>query len=417
MSTTFPRRSRTSSAQRGSATIFITIVLVLAIWLIALYTNRSAVMEQRLSANEIRTKQAFAAANAGLDYSLAYMRDKGGLDHNGDGVVDSLAPSSSTPYYTMSSTGTTRDTYYQVAYCDTSATIPACPTQHSTALTCTAPTTTVGTVRGVACGWSDDDSSVQRISQLFAPTPSLAGGISTPLISKGVANFLTGGASVFNYFNDLTVWSGGAMTGQSNTGKTFVRDIANYASPYDSSGSAAVDYRNTGNSPGCNNPPTGYSCSTQGSTLGHDTVSGDTNLSSMSSDGFFQFFFGQSESSYKDGADLVTTGSGLSNISGNPRVIWVDGDADLPSVGTQADPVILIVNGNLTMNANSVVNGLVYAAGTVTGHGSPTIYGALIAAGDANVTGNPKLIYDPAVLGGVTKLGKAAKLAGTWRDW
>lgn len=410
MRTTLSRRPRAASAQRGAATIFITIVLVLAIWLIALYTNRSAVMEQRLSANEIRAKQAFAAANAGLDYSLAYMRDKGGLDHNADGAVDTFT--------TQTLNATTGTSHYHVAYCDTTATIPACPTQSTGTFTCTAPTTPSSVnVRAVACGWSDDNSSVQRVTQIFAPTPSLGGGISTPLISKGVANFLTGGASVFNYFNDLTVWSGGSMLGQSNTGKTFVRDIANYGSAYNSSGNAAVDYRDTGNSPGCNNPPAGYSCSTQGSTLGHDTVGGDTNLSSMSSSGFFQFFFGQSEAAYKSGADEVTTGSGLSSISGNPKVIWVDGDADLPTIGTEADPVILIVNGNLTMNANSVVNGLVYASGTVTGHGSPTIYGAMIVAGDANVTGNPKLVYDPKVLGNVTRLGKAAKLAGTWRDW
>jgi len=410
MRTTLPRRPRAPSAQRGVATIFITIVLLLAIGLIALYTNRSAVMEQRLSANEIRAKQAFAAANAGLDYALAYMRDKGGLDHNANGTVDTFT--------TQTLSSTTGTSHYHVAYCDTTATIPVCPTQSTGALTCTAPSTPSSVnVRAVSCGWSDDDSSVQRVSQILAPTPSLGGGVSTPLISKGVANFLTGGASVFNYFNDLTIWSGGAMTGQSNTGKTFTRDIATYSSPYNSSGDAFVDYRNTGNSPGCNNPPTGYSCSTQGSTLGHDTVSGDTNLSSLSSDAFFQFFFGQTPAAYKEGVDQVTTGGSLNSISGNPRVIWVDGDADLPTIGTQDEPVILIVNGNLTMSSNAVVNGLVYASGTISGNGSPTIYGALIAGGDANVTGNPKLIYDPKVLGNVTKLGKAAKLAGTWRDW
>ena len=56
----------------------------------------------------------------------------------------------------------------------------------------------------------------------------MAGTVSTPLVTRGVTNFLTGGASVFNYFNDLTVWSGGSMLGQSNTGKTFIRDVVGH---------------------------------------------------------------------------------------------------------------------------------------------------------------------------------------------
>jgi len=401
--------------QRGATTVIVSVVLMLAAGLVVLYTNRAAIMEQRLSGNEIRQKQAFAAATAGIEHALAYMR-KGGIDQDKDGTADSLTS------LTLAGTGSS-SSYYMVAYCATNA-IPACPSAHGSAMpACTAPAS-LTQVAAVSCGWSDDDSSVQRVVQLMGNTPALAGTVSTPVITKGTTNLLTGGASILNYFNDLTVWSGGSFLGQSNTGKTFIRNQVT-----NPTASESDSYRSTGNSPGCNNPPTGYQCSTQGATIGHDTVLGDTNLSSLSADGFFQYFFGQSATTYRDqkatykvdvnGTLSDSNSTSVSSIEGlQDQVIWVEGNASLPgNIGTQDHPVILIVNGDLNMGSNAVVNGLVFVTGSVTGNGSPTIYGALISGGSADTTGNPKVIYDPKTLRGGYGLGKAAKTPGGWRDW
>ena len=403
------------SEQRGISTVVVAVVLMLAAGLVVLYTNRAAIMEQRLSGNEIRQKQAFAAAAAGIEQALAYMR-KGGIDHDKDSTPDTLTS------LTLAGSGSL-SSYYQVKYCAASS-IPACPNAHGTAMpACTAPSD-LAAVTTVACGWSDDDSSVQRLVQVMGNTPALAGTVSTPVITKGTTNLLTGGASILNYFNDLTVWSGGTFLGQSNTGKTFIRnEVTNPTA------SESDDYRNTGNSPACNNPPAGYQCSTQGSTIGHDTVLGDRNLSSLSADGFFKYFFGQSATSYRDEkatyvVDVNNTlsssnSTSISSIAGlQDQVIWVEGNASLPGdIGTQDHPVILVVNGDLNLSSNSVVNGFVFVTGQVTGNGSPTIYGALVSGGDANATGNLKVIYDPKTLRGGYNLGKASKTPGGWRDW
>jgi Tfp pilus assembly protein PilX len=401
----------TAATQRGAATVFVTMVLILAVMLIAAYTNREAIMEQRLSANEVRAKQAFAAANAGIEHALAYLRS-GGLDHNNDGTVDTITSDALT-------NGTGQATYYKVAYCG-SAAIPVCPATHAGALACAAPTD-ITKVAAVACGWSDDDSSVQRLVQVMGATPSLGGTISTPVIARGTVNLLTGGATIMNYFNDLTVWSGGSLLGQSNTGKTFIRDIVS-----NPTASLADPYRTTGTSPACLSPPAGYQCSTQGSTLGHDTVFGDTNLSSMTADGLFNYIFGQAPDAYRaETATWVVDPAGTGNstvlnsiVGMTDQTIWVEGDASLPGdIGTQDHPVILVINGNFDMGANSVINGLVYVNGNITGNGSPTIYGALIGAGGASATGNLKVVYDPKVLGRAANLGKAGKVQGSWRDW
>ena len=423
-----------AKTQRGLATIFMTVILMLAVGLIALYTNRAAIMEQRLSANEIRTKQSFAAASAGLNHALSYMR-KGGIDKISNTTL--VAPPDGIPDIITSNTLTNnsgRPTYYKAAYCDP-LNIPYtnCPSTHTGALSCTLPPVgqpqpvipiNLSRVAIISCGWNDDDSSVQRMVQIAGFTPSLGGGISTPVTTRGTTNLLTGGASILNYFNDLTVWSGGSLLGQSNTGKTFIRNDATHPTA-----SLSDPYRNVGNSPACNNPPTGYQCSTQGSTLGHDTVGNDTSLSRLSPDGFFQYFFGQTPISYRDstatwvvdlGGALASPDSrSLSSIVGmRDNTIWVEGNASLPgNIGTQDHPVILIVNGDFNLGSNSEINGLVYVTGNITGNGTPTIYGGLVGASNATANGNLKVIFDPKVLGGASNLGQAALLQGSWRDW
>lgn len=412
--------------QQGVATIFMTMILLLAVGLIALYTNRSAILEQRLSANEIRAKQAFAAANAGIDQALAHMR-KGGVYQNADLTTATIAVDV-LPAITLTSTNGQLSSY-KVIYCDSAMAIPVCPATPSTAFAACSSTAASSPIDSskvitVSCGWSDDNSSVQRVVQGMGSTPSLAGTVTTPVVTKGASNLLTGGASILNYFNDLTVWTGGSFLGQSNTGKTFIRNKVT-----NPTASLTDPYRDTGNSPGCNNSPAGYECSTQGSTQGHDTVTGDTNLSSLSSEGFFSYFFGQGPTAYRTKTatwvvDLtnslsVSDSTNLNSIVGmGDKAIWVEGNATLPgNVGSQAHPVVLIINGDLNLGSNSEVNGFVFVTGTITGSGSPTVYGALVSNGSANVTGNLKVVYDPKALAGAANLGKAAKLQGSWRDW
>lgn len=408
-------------AQRGAATLVIAIVLMSAVALIGLYTNRSAILEQRLSANEVRAKQAFAAANAGIENALANMR-LGGVYQTAanlnlaTNVVDLL------PSGTLTN-GTGQASTYKAVFCDAdwsgNPRVPNCPNSAAAAW----PTACSGTtpvdqskVVVVSCGWSDDASSVQRLVQSMALTPGLGGTISTPVITRGTANLLTGGATVMNYFNDLTIWSGGSLLGQSNTGKTFIRDqVTNLTA------STSDPFRNTGNSPACGNPPAGYSCSTQGSTLGHDTVMGDTNLSSLGTEAFFSYVFGQNAAAYKNtSVTTLVSAANVGTIVGmGDRTIWVDGNTTLPGgqIGSQNNPVVLIVDGDLDLGSNTEINGLVYVRGNITGNGSPTIYGAIIGAGSASVTGNLKVIYDPIVLGKAAKVGKASKVQGSWRDW
>lgn len=60
-----------SAAQRGAASLVIVMVLFFVMMLITAYTNRSLIFEQRTSANQYRSTQAFEAAEAGLQWATA----------------------------------------------------------------------------------------------------------------------------------------------------------------------------------------------------------------------------------------------------------------------------------------------------------------------------------------------------------
>jgi hypothetical protein len=386
--------------QRGALALLVTSLLFLMSMLILLYVNRGAVAEQRMSANELRAKAAFAQATAGIDHALAYMRSGG---------IDQVAPVGPDPV----SGGR-----YRAAFCSLAAEPPACPNTLDTLAACAAPADPAD-VLAYACGWSDDNSSVQRVVQHLRGTASTAGNASTPLISKSATNILTGGPSIFNFENDLTVWAGAEILSQSNTGKTFVRDTFNYPREQP----ANINPRNTGNSPGCNNPPTGYTCTTQGSTIGHDVVVGDTSLSLATNDAFFQRFMGKPPDVYKETVVLpqfVVAPNQVSSLgaAANGNVIWVNGNLTLGSnLGTADRPVILIVDGDLAFNGSPEINGIVFVRGNLDTAASPTIYGSMIVAGQASGNGSMKIIYDSNVIARVTNIGRAAKVAGTFRDW
>ncbi len=59
--------------QRGAATLAITLMLLFAMMIVASIANRNLIFEQRSSANQARTTQAFEAAEAGLEGAQAML--------------------------------------------------------------------------------------------------------------------------------------------------------------------------------------------------------------------------------------------------------------------------------------------------------------------------------------------------------
>lgn len=417
--------------QDGFISVFIALVLMTITGFALTYTLRSSREETRSVSNEIRKKQALSAATAGLNHALGYLHN-GGVYH-GDYPTDGTQITADTLTSVLLYESDQQTSYYQppsyysVSFCSKTSAAVTCPQMHGAINGCiplaemefTSPLI-------VACGWSDDDSASIMLTQVAEGSPSTPGKITTPVITKGTTNLLVGGASVFNYFNDLTVWAGGAIPAQSNTGKTFIRDVVTDPSP-----TRAIDeVRNIGNSPGCNNPPDGYACSTDGTKLGHDTIDLDIGLSRMSKEEFFDYYMGGTYDFYRlNVATWVVNTTGITipeedstsieslNGKGN-STIWVEGAATpVGSIGTKDSPVVLVVNGDLTLGSNLVINGLVFVTGEINATGTPRIYGSLLGSEDANTTGNMTVVFDPNILERARGLGQFANLQGSWKDW
>ncbi len=62
--------------QRGAMTMFTAIFVLVLITMMLLYAAKVGVFEQRISANDLRQKLAFHAAETGLDFSYEYLQNK-----------------------------------------------------------------------------------------------------------------------------------------------------------------------------------------------------------------------------------------------------------------------------------------------------------------------------------------------------
>lgn len=128
-------------------------------------------------------------------------------------------------------------------------------------------------------------------------------------------------------------------------------------------------------------------------------------------------------------------GTGLANCDNldttSNGIYVIKGACTVDDVGTRDEPVILlVVNGDFTMNANSEVYGIVFAYTDAANietvpydisiNGTATLYGALVAnykLGNSN--GSYNAVYDAEALGNLptTVRSIVATVPGSWRDW
>lgn len=394
--------------QRGAATLLVSMVLLIAATLIILYTSQTTFVEQKISANEVRQRQAFSAAQAGIDMAIAQSNAAG-----------SIPAAVSTNALVDDTKG-----FYQAVYCGGTLAVtalPACPNAHGGAIACAAPASTDEKAWLMSCGWSDDDTARQRIVVYAGKLAPLPNSPTNPLTAKG-AVMSNGNPTVINYSNNLTVWTGAGFSGLGNTGKTAIRDPGT-AYSQTTLDTLVTDPNVLNGQQVCSNAAL-YCTSTGTSLVGADVVANDTSLSILDSNSFFANTFGMDPASYKNmmAADNIISPDKLSVDSfKDPGVYWVDGNASLKggnaTIGSQSDPRVVIIDGNLDLMGGLTVYGVVFIRGDWTGAGGLTVVGAMIVGGKVDISGDPTIIYDPKTIGNVNTLSKFATMAGSWRDF
>lgn len=377
--------------QQGLATVLVALVLLVASTLIVFFLARSTVTEQRIGGNEVRAKQAVAAAEAGVDRAVNH------LDQNG--VDGTFAGGQTLPGGASN----------QVAFCDADNPNHAgvCP-EDNTPIACNAAATGASRAVLVSCGWSDDESARHMVTGLVGGSPALAGDIANPLTARGGV-LSSGTMTVANYYGNATVRTGGAVD---NAGAPLLFECDPALG--DCSGSYSGPPPDENQYSSCSNK-NAYRCVEPPAT----TLQWDTNLSNLDGDGYFNEFMGETPDFYRENvASQVVSENDFDAASAAGEVVWVTEGMDIKdTIGSRSDPVVLVVDGDVTFSANAEVYGVVYARGDLIGAGGAEIYGAMIVEGDVDGAGGNTMIYDPVTIGGAANLGQTGSVPGTWRDW
>jgi Tfp pilus assembly protein PilX len=443
-----PRGDRRSGQrafpQRGAAALIVVMVLFFIISLVAAYTSRNIIFEQRTAANQYTSEVALQAADAGLEWALGLL-NSGRIDDNCASSSSPSNPSFRQRYLQISSddgrivappnpaTSLPRTSLPELAACwhnrasnewvcqcpSTSGTIATTPTELlapsfsvrfitlDEALPMPAPPSNPppGLVAIEVKGCSSWDSAclafepvtLNRCRGTVCAQLALASGLKSPPIAavtaRGSVDF--GGASV-------TV----ANAEAGSTGHLVV---------------SGATVNQTGMTRLGPPPSTGI------------VVENDPGLADplFTSERMFAAIFGVWPSTYVEqpGAVKVNCAGTCDStmvrnaVDANPgRVLVLQGNVLLnggSSIGTATDPVVLMTTGNFGFSSSTDVYGLVYSrAPTWATSGSGNIYGAMVAEGAIGGSGSFAVGFQPDILNRARwSTGSFVMVPGSWKDF
>ncbi|MDD5412105.1 MAG: hypothetical protein PHF31_11950, partial [Methylobacter sp.] len=179
-------------------------------------------------------------------------------------------------------------------------------------------------------------------------------------MSRGAVG-VTGNYNIINRYTDISIWSGNTVDiGNSNSAATYIRPVGTSLSAFTTAQLEDTTTNNTWTASAISNKDVGN---------GVDIIASDPNLGNLTGDNFFENFFFGTRTDMKNMAiasNQYYTGANIASAAGQSGVIWIEGDASLNSkitIGSQASPAIVIVNGNLSVTSNANIYGMLYVAG------------------------------------------------------
>jgi hypothetical protein len=444
--------SRRRRRQEGAATLVVVMVLFFIVSLVAAYTSRNMIFEQKTSANQYRSTQALAAAEAGVEWALVMLN---GGRVNDDCAFDAAAPRSFRERYLDFSLdpATALETGFIELNLDHTGNLPTC-VMEGAVLTCKCPfdadldPSPIGTGPQPAfrVRLSTNDQPVNNI------VPALPGVIRIQargctrldLSVDGCLDWADGNAAVGDGQAEVTILAAlrsGLVTPPAAPltarGAIAVAAAPPVAVVNQDTGTAGITVQTGAPAPPA--PATIVPTSLPGTPGEFSVIGGDASLGSIATgDRMFAAFFGMRRELYRQQPGVLACANpcnaaavtALMNAdatrTAHPNhMIWVEGDLTVDGdMGSAAVPVLLVVTGDVRVTADAAITGLVYLAkadaeldrGTFT----TTLSGAVVAeeALDIVGTGNLTLTYDAVALNRLrTTYGSYVRVPGTWRDW
>ncbi len=330
--------------QKGAAILIIAVILLIAALLSMIYATNHGMFQQKTATNQYADIQSHEAAQAGLEFGLAYL---------GANSATILAnPSGGYINYGASDTNLTNvllanNSKYSVVFTN--------PTQSS-----------YTTLRMTSTGISADGTSTAVITEDVAQAAS---SMSTATIVGSISSSGKGG----NITGANAVTAGGSVDPNAVAGGTI--------------------------------------------SANNNSITDLTGLE------LFTSIFGISEAAQQSQSSVYLS-SALVPWNTVTGAVWVTGSVSLSgntTVGTVANPVVLIVTGSLSLSGNSTINGIVYTMGSAAFSGTSAINGFLVSQGSIAFSGNTSLNYNSSIANKLAVTGSVAGgyaiIPGSWHDF
>lgn len=423
-------RCITGRRQRGVAALLVTLLLCLTMVLAVAFAHRDIAAEERRSANDYRSAQAFEAAEAGLEWALAKANDPARLD-------DACQPSSNVAARSwrdrMLRIAVTTAVVTPATWIDAGLATPlrsacvrdaagwtcSCPTNGHPALPlaaagATAPAFVIelgagprpGLIRIIATGCTRslpgrvcdatataDHDAATRHEAIWAWSPAVRSAPVAALTVRGDVVAAVAGIGVRNPDR-----AGGGLALQ--VGGRLQADALRVAGP-------------------------------EGSPLAASIATGDTELASLSAERFFARHFGMDRDAWSrqsavariactdDCAEAIATA-----IAAGHRLVHVDGDLMLAGplqLGTVDEPVVLVAAGDVRLDADVAIRGVLHGASLTwngVAPGPAMVRGATLVAGDYRGNASPDFVHDAALLALLrAREGTVVRVNGSWKDF
>ena len=454
------QRFAANRSQRGVSTLVVAIVLLIAATFITFFAAKVGMQEQRMAGNDARQKEAFATAEALMDRGKTFLEanaaDFGAWPWTVCGDADMPCGDGSTAVFdnTWSWVSVRALTTVDGTGDSGAATLG---TLNGEAYFMTATCASAEPVVLVGEGRSDDDTGYAVVRQaqkrvftvqpgpippLTAPAVGLSGSfhlVGNPnhamtkdellqINTANCGNFNSGSGQLLSIwteqsFNTLVNGTGSWNICQAQFFKT------NSDAPLSSYSDCFLGTTTSGCGCQSGEDPTLSVCGSQAfsDTPTNLTACGIADNDPNFPDDLFAWLFGAAPADVKATADQVLPNcSTLTTAS--TGLIWVTGNCDPPGdVGSRFDPVVLVVDGELTFGANSQVWGLAVAneSPKVKLNGGFTIHGAMVVVDEVNppttfqANGTYNAIYDPCVFAAIFNndtFVEYAPVEGSWND-
>lgn len=408
------------SRQKGSATLFVSVMLVVLVTLSGLYALRSVLFEQKDSGNHYWATQAHEAAQSGIEHAVAWLANAyaGGVPATFNGPVWDAANAAHCPAgYT--------DAQWQCLSLDTTTGLASSDViaQHSLDVRLLRDITRPNLALILAAARHTTNQSAAQVQQVVYIPFGQGGSAPAPLIINGCISGTTGTPDICPDQGSGSPCPLVSTPGTPGTAilNLLLRDVNNDGVINDADRAACLSTGHLNLHGGVivypEFPPTPAPCNTNASWT---TLFGDipkTLIQEMSN---------------------IQASAGLSQSTTPKRTVyWIDSTAPFhDDLGSAEEPVIVVFSSAActpncpAINGNPSIYGTVYLdtgcdATRANGWGGGKVYGTVaFESGMSNLNANTLLQFNPRATGAQppplppgADATRVQRLAGSWKDW